>query len=247
MIRLDKILVEKNFFESRTRAENAILSGQIKINGLVVTKPSKKIKLDDLIEISRNVSKYVSRGAYKLIHALDEFEIDVKNLTLMDLGASTGGFSQVLLERNCQKVYCVDVGSNQLHKNILADKRVINLEKINIKNLKINHIPEKLDGIVLDVSFISLTKVIGYLPRFLNENAFVIALIKPQFEVGKNNLSKGGIVKNEKLYSQIISEIKEFAQSINFEWLSCISSPILGGDGNKEFLCFLRKSSGMDV
>lgn len=245
--RLDKILVIRGHFDSRSKAEQAILSGNVKVDSVTVQKPGKKFNLDIVIEIDSNQTDYVSRGAQKLIKALDSFRLDVSNYTCIDLGASTGGFTEVLLERNCQKVYCIDVGTGQLHPRILSDKRVLNLEKTHVKELTNTLIPELVDLIVIDVSFISLTKVLTYLPTFMRAEAEIVALIKPQFEVGKNNLSKGGIVKDKKLYSVVNNDIKKVANSLNLTWLNHIESPILGGDGNTEFLCHLRKSSSMNI
>lgn len=247
MERLDKILVEKNLFESRTKAEFAILAKQVKVDGCILDKPGKKVNPNSTFEISNSVSHYVSRGAFKLIEALEKFEIDPNNLNFIDLGASTGGFTQVLLERNCKKVYCVDVGSGQLHGSLVHNTSIVNLEKTHIKDLNPSEIDELVDGIVVDVSFISLTKVLPFLPKFLKPDGFIITLIKPQFEVGKSNLSKNGIVKNEKLYQTVLESIKISAIDNYLIWVNSIESPILGGDGNKEFLCLLRKASSMDV
>ena len=247
LVRLDKILFNRSLFDSRSKAEQAILSGKVKVESVTVEKPGKKFNLDIVIEIDSSQTDYVSRGAQKLIKALDSFQLDVTNLTCIDLGASTGGFTEVLLERNCLKVYCIDVGTGQLHPRILSDKRVVNFEKTHVKELTSKLIPELVDLIVIDVSFISLTKVLTYLPTFMRAEAEIVALIKPQFEVGKNNLSKGGIVKDKKLYSVVINDIKKVANSLNLTWLNHIESPILGSDGNTEFLCHLRKSSGMNV
>ena len=245
--RLDKILFNRGLFDSRSKAEQAILAEKVEVNSIVTVKPGKKFNLDVSIVINSNEPNYVSRGAKKLIKALDFFQLDVSNLTCIDLGASTGGFTQVLLERNCTKVYCIDVGTGQLHPQILAEKRVVNHEKTHVKELSIELIPDLVDLIVIDVSFISLTKVLKYLLPFMKNQAEIVALIKPQFEVGKNNLSKGGIVKDEKLHTEVIENIKTFANSLNLDCLNYINSPILGGDGNKEFLCHLRKSTGMNV
>jgi 23S rRNA (cytidine1920-2'-O)/16S rRNA (cytidine1409-2'-O)-methyltransferase len=245
--RLDKILVAQGLFESRTKAEEAVLTGKVKVDSKIICKPGKKIKPDAIIEIDSEITNYVSRGALKLIKALDYFQIDVSKLNCIDLGASTGGFTQVLLERKCKKVYCIDVGTGQLHPRIVGENRVVNFEKTHAKDLTIELIPDLVDLIVIDVSFISLTKVLAYLPPFMKNGAEIVALIKPQFEVGKNHLSKGGIVKDEKLFPLILNQIKNFARSINLEWLNQIESPILGGEGNTEFLCHLRKSTSMNV
>lgn len=247
MERLDKVLVQNGFFETRTKAENAILAKQIKVDNVIIDKPGKKINPESIIEFIGVSSHYVSRGAYKLLHALDFFNLNPKDQICMDLGASTGGFTQVLLEKGCQKVYCVDVGKGQLHHSLLEDSRTVNLEKTHIKDLCLSLIEEALDAVVVDVSFISLTKVIHYLPLFLKENGIIIALIKPQFEVGKENLSKGGIVRNEKLYPLVLDEIKNVAEKNGLKWIDAVTSPILGGDGNKEFLCYLRKTTGVDI
>ncbi len=245
--RLDKILVSRGFFESRTRAEQAITAGKVKVDDKVVDKPGKKIHADSKIEADTSDSHYVSRGAHKLLHAIDTFQIDVSTLTCIDLGASTGGFTQVLLENNCKKVYCIDVGIGQLHPRISGNTAIVNLEKTHVKDLNLNLIKEPIDLIVIDVSFISLTKVLHYLPPFLKDQGEIVALIKPQFEVGKKNVSKGGIVKDENLYKEVISTLKHFATNSGLSWLNSIDSPILGGDGNKEFLCHLRKSPRVDI
>lgn len=247
MERLDKLLVEKLVFSSRARAEEAILSGKVSVDGQIVTKSGKKISRNTEISVSEPDNHYVSRGAFKLLHALKVFNIELHHTICMDLGASTGGFTQVLLENGCNKVYCVDVGTDQLHELIKKDVRIINLEQTHIKNLSNSQINEELSGIVIDVSFISLTKVLPYLPTFLSENGFVIALIKPQFEVGKQNLNKQGIVKDITLYPQVIEAIKSAAEINQFSWQGITDSPIVGGTGNKEFLCFLRKSTGMNI
>jgi 23S rRNA (cytidine1920-2'-O)/16S rRNA (cytidine1409-2'-O)-methyltransferase len=245
--RLDKVLVSSGFYSSRSKAEEAILNQLIKVNSQIIDKPGKKINPLSKIEVIQLEKQYVSRGAFKLKQALTYFNLDVKNLKLMDLGASTGGFTEVLLENGCQIVYCVDVGTGQLNENLLNNDRVRNLEKTHIKNLTPEFIGEPLDGIVIDLSFISLTKVFHFLPKFLKDQSFVVALIKPQFEVGKNNLSKKGVVKNQNLYPQVISTIKKNAEETGFIWINACESPIKGGSGNIEFLCYLRKSASVDV
>lgn len=240
-------MVNKGFFESRSKAEQSILLGKVKVEDHVIDKPGKRFLIEVKIQVDTTESHYVSRGAFKLIKALDYFQIDVSNLNCLDLGASTGGFTQVLLERKCRKVYCIDVGTGQLHPRIAADKRVINYEKTHVKDLTTEHIFSPVELIVIDVSFISLTKVLHFLLPFMTKSTEIVALIKPQFEVGKSNLSKGGIVKDEKLYPRLISELKHYVNSINLDWIDHVDSPIFGGDGNTEFLCHLRKSSSMDI
>lgn len=245
--RLDKILVSSDYFSSRAKAEEAIINQKVKVNSLIIDKPGKKVDPLSKIEVIQLEKQYVSRGAFKLSHALTFFHLDINNLKLMDLGASTGGFTEVLLENGCQKVYCVDVGTGQLNEILLNNERVINLEKTHIKDLIPEIIGELLDGIVIDLSFISLTKIFHFLPKFLKDGSFVVALIKPQFEVGKNNLSKKGIVKNQNLLPQVISNIKKNAEEAGFIWNNACESPIKGGGGNIEFLCYLRKSTSVDI
>jgi 23S rRNA (cytidine1920-2'-O)/16S rRNA (cytidine1409-2'-O)-methyltransferase len=160
----------------------------------------------------------------------------------MDIGASTGGFTEVLLQNGAKKIYCVDVGKDQLHAKIKADARILNMEKTHVRELTSNLITEAIDGCVIDVSFISLEKIFPFIHSFLKTDAFVIALIKPQFEVGKDNIAKGGIVKNKSLFPEVIERIKISAKVNNLIYQDHIVSPILGGEGNQEFLMLFKKS-----
>jgi 23S rRNA (cytidine1920-2'-O)/16S rRNA (cytidine1409-2'-O)-methyltransferase len=239
--RLDKLLVERGLVSSRTRGEELIRNGDVLVNGVSVEKPGKKIPTDAKIVLLNEELAWVSRGALKLIKAIEQFEISVESKTFIDLGASTGGFTEVLLKNNAAQVYCVDVGHGQLHERIATDKRVINIEKTHIRELTTTHIPNKVDGIVIDVSFISLEKVLPFTSSFIATDGVLVALIKPQFELEKKLLNKQGIVKSASNYPSVIERIKNAAIASNFDVVSVIDSPIVGGDGNKEFLLFARK------
>jgi 23S rRNA (cytidine1920-2'-O)/16S rRNA (cytidine1409-2'-O)-methyltransferase len=237
--RLDKILIARGLVSTRVRAEAIIRESGVLVNGKLVTKTGKRFPIDCTIKMMAEESPWVSRGAYKLIQGLEAFNMEVKDKVFIDIGASTGGFTEVLLQNGASKVYCVDVGVNQLHSKLIANERVVNLEKTHVRELTNALIPELADGIVIDVSFISLTKIFPFIHAFLKSNAQGIILIKPQFEVGKENVGKGGIVKDVKLYPSMLQTIKQEAKLSNLDITKIIDSPILGGDGNKEFLGFI--------
>lgn len=239
--RLDKILLHRGLVSSRVRAEQIIREVGVKVNGKLITKTGKKFSIDSVIEMIADELPWVSRGALKLIEALEKWNPSIKDNVLMDIGASTGGFTEVLLTNGASKVFCVDVGKDQLHAKLKSDDRVINLEKTHVRELTTRLIPEPIEGCVIDVSFISLEKIFPFIHSFLKDEAFVIALVKPQFEVGKENLAKGGLVKNKALYPQVIEKIKSAANQNNLIYQDHIESPILGGDGNQEFLMLLTK------
>lgn len=239
--RLDKILIQRKLVSTRTRAEQIIRETGVKVNGKLITKTGKKFPVDCDIEMIAEEIPWVSRGAFKLIDGIKEWNPDIKEKVMLDIGASTGGFTQVLLDNDAAKVYCVDVGSKQLHTKIDEDERTVNLEKTHVRELTPKLIPELADGCVIDVSFISLEKIFPFVHAFMKPNAWMIALVKPQFEVGKENIGKGGVVKDKKLYPEVIESIKQSASRNQLKWEATTDSPILGGDGNREFLMFLRK------
>ncbi len=241
--RLDKILLQRGLVSSRVRAEQIIREVGVKVNGKLISKTGKKFPLDAEIEMMAEELPWVSRGALKLLEALENWNPPIEEACILDIGASTGGFTEVLLSRHAKKVYCIDVGKGQLHAKLKADERVVNLEKTHVRDLTNRLIPELSDGCVIDVSFISLEKIFPFIHAFLKENAFVIALVKPQFEVGKDNIAKGGIVKNKALYPEVIQQIIRSAEANNLAYKAHISSPILGGDGNEEFLMLLTKTA----
>ena len=231
-------MVEKGLVSSRTRAEEVISTHGVLVNRQLVNKSSLKVSYKDQIELVQSEIPYVSKGALKLKKALDFWGIVVKDKIFIDLGASTGGFSQILLENDIEKIYAVDVGKGQLHPKIKSNVKVINLDQTHAKDLSIEQIPEKVDGIVIDVSFISAMKVIGYVRPFLKDQGIIILLIKPQFELGKTALDKHGVVKNHALYPSLLNRISEGFREFQLNKIDCIESPILGGNGNKEFLAY---------
>jgi 23S rRNA (cytidine1920-2'-O)/16S rRNA (cytidine1409-2'-O)-methyltransferase len=239
--RLDKVLLQRGLVSTRTRAEEIIRVHGVMVNGKLLNKTGKKIPVDAKIELLAEEIPYVSRGALKLKHAIAHFGADLKGKIVLDIGASTGGFTEIALENEASKVYCVDVGQKQLHAKLKADVRVIDLEKTHVRELNNRILPELVDLVVIDVSFISLEKVMPFLHPFLAEKAECIVLVKPQFEVGKENIGKGGIVKNKKLYPQVIEQIKAIGKQNHLIYQAHTDSPILGGDGNQEFLMYLKR------
>ena len=235
-IRLDQILFDRKLAESKSKAQAMIMAGQVFVEGKVINKSGYNIKPDAKIKIKDIGPEWVSRGAYKLIKALDENNIKVDNKTCMDLGASTGGFTEVLVKRNAKKVFAVDVGTNQLHEKLKKMKEIINIEKTNARYLTKDLITEFIELLVCDVSFISLKKVILPCLNFLKKNSVIIVLIKPQFE-SKKNETKKGVVKDSEVHLRICNEIQNwFENECNCEVLKIIESPITGPKGNKEFL-----------
>lgn len=233
--RADKILTEKGIVSSRSQAKSLIENGDVTVNGVVLKKAGEIIDSEADITVTSNL--YVGRGALKLEKALSEFKVDVKDKIFLDVGASTGGFTEVLLNNLAKKVYAIDVGHNQLANKLVSDPRVINLEGINIKDL--STLPDIADGAVMDLSFISITKVLGSLKNLLKPNSDLIVLIKPQFEVGRERLPKDGIVKDSKLQAEVLQEVLNFANENGWKHLKTIDSPIEGKSGNKEFLSWL--------
>ncbi len=241
--RLDKILVNRGLISTRVRAEKMIEEVGVKVDGKLINKPGKKIAETAVIELIEEELPWVSRGALKLLKALETWDIPVAGKTAMDLGASTGGFTEVLLSKDITKVYCVDVGTNQLHERIKSNPKVIDLQQTHARELTLRHIPEQVEIIVIDVSFISLEKIFPFLHPFITMGGDIIALVKPQFEAGRENISKKGIVKNQKLYPEILEQVKTYALRSNFTVQESIESPLLGGDGNREFLMWLKKNN----
>ena len=240
--RIDLILVDKNIAESRNKAQAMIMAGQIFVKGKKILKSGESYEADIEVVYKNLHKEWVSRGALKLLHVINFFKIDVKNFICLDIGASTGGFTEVLLNNNAKKVFCVDVGSNQLHEKLLNNPRVINFSKTNARYLNKNVINENIDIIVCDVSFISINKAIESSLLLLKKNGIVICLIKPQFEAKKNEIGKGGIVKDGKIHQRICNYYKNwFTLNCNMKVLGIIPSPIKGAKGNIEFLIYVKK------
>lgn len=241
--RLDKILVNRGLISTRVRAEKMIEEVGVKVDGKLINKPGKKIAENAIIELIEEELPWVSRGALKLLKAIETWDIPVSEKIAIDLGASTGGFTEVLLSKDIAKVYCVDVGTNQLHERIKSNPKVIDLQQTHARELTTHTIPEQVNLIVIDVSFISLEKIFPFLHPFIQMGGDIVALVKPQFEAGRENISKKGIVKNQQLYPAILQNVKDYALRSNFTYKDSIESPLLGGDGNREFLMWLKKNN----
>ena len=235
-IRLDQILFNRQLAESKSKAQAMIMAGQVYVEGKVISKSGLNINPHSLIEIKNLRPDWVSRGSHKLIKALDVNNISAYNKICMDLGASTGGFTDVLIARGAKKVFAVDVGTNQLNEKLKKNKKVISLEKTNARYLSKDIIPELIDLLVCDVSFISLKKVILPNLNFLKDRSIIIVLIKPQFESEKHETKKG-VVRDSKIHLRICNEIKKwFEYECNCLVQNVIQSPIIGPKGNTEFL-----------
>nr|WP_029917829.1 TlyA family RNA methyltransferase [Pelobacter seleniigenes] len=241
--RLDKLMVQRGLAASRERARALILAGQVVVDDHRVDKAGSQVFDHAEIRLKGDDIPFVSRGGLKLQKALREFQLDVHGIIALDVGASTGGFTDCLLQNGAAKIYAVDVGYGQLAWSLREDPRVVNLERCNIRHLDIEQFDEKPSLAVIDASFISLSKVLPNTLALITENGQVIALIKPQFEVGKGLVGKGGIVKDRTLHEQVLEQIRQVAEELHCQVLGIIDSPILGSKGNREFLIHLRKSS----
>ncbi len=241
--RLDQLVFERGLAQSRTRAQALILAGRVVVGDHRVDKPGTRVPKDAEIRVKGPDHPYVSRGGVKLEGALDEFDLDVTGLTALDLGASTGGFCDCLLQRGARRVYALDVGRGQLHDRLRRDRRVVSMEGVNIRNLEKDALPEKADLAVFDLAFISLRLVLPPVLPHLKQGARIIALVKPQFEVGKGQVGKGGIVREEKLREQAVDRIAGFAESLGLQVQGRCQSCIQGADGNIEYFLLLVTSS----
>lgn len=240
-MRLDQMLVERALVATRSKARDAIKRGQVKVAGAVVTKPATLVDAASAIEVPEEAARYVSRGALKLVAAMNAFGFEAAERICLDVGASTGGFCQVLAERGAAKVYAVDVGQGQLHESLRRDPRVINLEGTDARDLDAGLIAEPVAAIVSDVSFISLTKALGPGLKLAADGAWAAVLIKPQFEVGREGLGKGGVVRDDALRDAAVRAVQAwFAGQPGWRLVGLEPSPILGGSGNREFLLGAR-------
>jgi len=240
-VRLDLALEQRGLTQSRARARDAILRGTVRVNDVTATKPSQMVDQADRIELNDPASRYVSRAALKLVAGLDAGKIDPKGKVCLDVGASTGGFTQVLVERGAAKVYAVDVGHDQLHPQVRALHNVESLEGLNARDLTDRFIPEPIDLLVCDVSFVSVAKVLGTPLALCRPGADAVVLIKPQFEVGRENIGKGGIVSDGMAISQARDGVIDFMAAAGWTLLQSLPSPIVGGDGNKEIVALFRR------
>ena len=243
--RLDVILMERNMFPSREKARTAIMTGRILIHGNKETKAGTMIAEDTEIEVIGHDLPYVSRGGLKLEKAVKAFELDFKDKTVLDIGASTGGFTDCYLQNGAKKVYAVDVGYGQLAWSLRSDSRVVVLEKVNARYLTEEQVPELADFIVTDASFISLKKLVPHLISFLKEDGAFVSLIKPQFEAGKEKVGKKGVVRDPAVHKEVICDLLAFFEEQKLSVEKLTFSPIKGPEGNREYLVLLRKNGGV--
>lgn len=239
--RLDKLILERGLAPSREKARALIMAGQVVVDDHVADKAGQMVLVDAEIRLKGETLPFVSRGGLKLQRALDEFAVDVTGFAVLDVGASTGGFTDCLLQRGARRVFAVDVGYGQLAWKLRTDERVMNLEKTNIRYLTPDKLPEVPDMAVIDASFISLDKVLPNVFSLIRENGLIIALIKPQFEVGRGEVGKGGVVRDEKKHREVTESIRTLAESLGLEVRGVTESPILGPKGNREFLIYMKK------
>ena len=237
--RLDSLLVARELAENKKMAQALIMAGKVTVSGGVITKPGTPVDEDAELELAEKLP-YVSRGGIKLAHALDEFKLDVDSLTAMDVGASTGGFTDCLLQRGARRVYAIDVGYGQLDYKLRQDPRVVVMERINA------HYPFSLPGKVniatIDLSFISVTKVIPNVIGHLTQPGYIIILLKPQFEAKRKEVPKGGVIKDPQVHARVLGSFIVWATEHELRLRGLVASPILGAEGNKEFLVFLTPS-----
>jgi len=239
--RLDKILLELDIVDSRNKANGIIMSGYVFIDDKKIEKSGKIIKANSILKIKKRENTWVSRGGIKLNDALGKFEIVVKDKVCLDIGCSTGGFSEVLLQKNAKHIFSVDVGYGQFDWKLRKSSKISLFERLNVKNLTKEHIPILIDIVVCDVSFISIKKFFLHVKNFLNKKFIIISLIKPQFESKKEDVGKGGVIKDSNVHKYVCEDIKSWF-SANFIDISLkiIESPILGQKGNKEFFIFVK-------
>ncbi len=238
--RLDVLVTERGLTPSRERARAVILAGQVTVDGRVVSKAGTAVAAEARVELLRPDHPYVGRGGLKLAHALDAFAVRVEGREALDIGASTGGFTDVLLQRGASRVVALDVGHGQLDWRIRNDARVVVIEGLNARSLSIQDLPAPVDLVVIDVSFISLTMILPRVPALLRDDADVIALVKPQFEAGRSEVGRHGIVRDPDVQARAIGRVTEAAAGIGLARVAMSPSPITGAEGNLEFLLHLR-------
>ncbi len=245
--RLDVLLVRRGLFPSRERAKAEILAGHILLDGAVELRPGRECPEDAGIAVTGETLPYVSRGGRKLERALEVFGVDPRGRVCLDCGASTGGFTDCLLQRGAERVYALDVGSSQLAPSLRADRRVVSMERFNVRDLKPGDLPEQPSLVTVDVSFISLRLVLPAIAGVLPPDGELICLIKPQFEAGRARLGKRGVVRDRETQRQVLEELLAFFPALGLYPRGLTWSPIPGAEGNVEFLCHLRRSPGGSV
>jgi 23S rRNA (cytidine1920-2'-O)/16S rRNA (cytidine1409-2'-O)-methyltransferase len=240
-MRLDQLLVERGLAESREKARAIIMEGLVEVERIRIDKPGHLTSKSAAISLNKPLLSYVSRGGLKLEAALRQFSPEVREKVVMDVGSSTGGFTDCLLRHGARRVISVDVGYGQLHWRLRNDPRVAVLEKTNIRYLRPENLEETPDGATMDVSFISLRLVLPPVTELLGRQGWIVALVKPQFEVGRGQVGKGGVVRNPELHQEVVARIQEFGAGLGWEVRGEMESPLLGPKGNKEFFIYLKR------
>jgi 23S rRNA (cytidine1920-2'-O)/16S rRNA (cytidine1409-2'-O)-methyltransferase len=243
--RLDALVVSRGLAASRERARALILAGQVRVNGAIVSKAGAPVADDAVIDLVRPDHPYVSRGGVKLAHALDVFGIDPANALAIDIGASTGGFTDVLLQRGARHVVALDVGHGQLDWKLRTDPRVTTIERVNARTLTPSQVPEGLrqaDLIVMDVSFISARQVLPAAAPLLRPGGDLVVLVKPQFEAGREEVGKGGLVRDPAVHARVVEEVAAAADNVGLKRMAAVESPITGTEGNREFFLHLQRA-----
>lgn len=241
-IRLDRLLVERGLAETRSRAESLILAGRVLVGGIERPKPGTAVRTDVVVEISAPEHPWVSRGGVKLAAALDALAVDPSGRVCLDVGASTGGFTHVLLSRGAARVYAVDVGYGQLHARLRGDSRVVLRERLNARFLSREEVPEEISLAVADVSFISLSLVLPAVVALLGPGAEAVLLVKPQFESARGEVGRGGIVRDDGVRARAVDRVVKAATGLGLALLGTLESPITGADGNVEYLAGFRRN-----
>ena len=240
-IRLDQLVVQRGLTESREKAQRLVRTGRVRVDGQVQTKPGHQFPEEAELSVTQT-ERFVSRGGEKLEAAHEEFRFSVEGLVCVDIGASTGGFTDCMLQHGVAKVYAIDVGKGQLHWKLRNDERVVVMEKLNARYLTPEDLPESPQFAVVDVSFISLTKILPPVTQILSADGRAVTLIKPQFEAGREQVRKGGVVKDPAVHEEVVEKIRTFGtEELGLEWLGVCTSPIKGPAGNVEFLAYWRK------
>ncbi len=236
--RLDQLLVQRNLADSREKAQRLIRAGMVRVGEQLASKPGHQYKDDAEISVKEK-EKYVSRGGLKIEGAHKQFNFDLQGAVCLDIGSSTGGFTDFMLQHGAAKVYAVDCGTNQLHYKLREDPRVVVMENTNARYLTEADIPEKADFCSIDTSFISLTNILPPLKNLMKPGGHIVSLIKPQFEAGKDQVGKGGVVRDPAVHEEVIEKVKKFGtEELGFQWLELCTSPITGPAGNIEFLAY---------